>query len=118
MGRRPRARAFCQSLCTCGCNTRITRNRTVGDPYVATVLAEWALYGERLGEPSSPFGWSELHLGAALPRFALMSAPGGWHPGPLPSRHRAEFSVEVDRVTVGKPQCACRGANRISLGGD
>src|SRR5271156_6148626 len=40
---------FCQSLCTyCGCNTRITRNHAVGNPYVDTVLKEFALYRERL----------------------------------------------------------------------
>jgi oxygen-independent coproporphyrinogen-3 oxidase len=30
---------FCESLCTyCGCNTRITRNHAVANPYVDTVL--------------------------------------------------------------------------------
>jgi oxygen-independent coproporphyrinogen III oxidase len=35
---------FCRSLCTyCGCNSRITQSRTVGDPYVNAVLREWEL---------------------------------------------------------------------------
>src|SRR5512140_1504409 len=41
---------FCESLCTyCGCNTRITRNHKVGQPYVQTLLKEWELYLSRLG---------------------------------------------------------------------
>src|ERR1043165_7884136 len=36
---------FCRSLCTyCGCNNRITQKKTVGLPYVETVLKEWELY--------------------------------------------------------------------------
>ena len=36
---------FCESLCTyCGCNTRITKNHQVEDPYLKAVLKEWALY--------------------------------------------------------------------------
>src|ERR1043165_291969 len=35
---------FCRSLCTyCGCNSRITQNKSVGEPYVRTVLREWGL---------------------------------------------------------------------------
>src|SRR5688572_3298668 len=40
---------FCRSLCTyCGCNSRITRSTTVGDPYVNAVVKEWELYLRRL----------------------------------------------------------------------
>ena len=36
---------FCESLCTyCGCNTRITKNHEVEEPYIAAVLKEWQLY--------------------------------------------------------------------------
>src|SRR5690242_3432095 len=36
---------FCESLCTyCGCNTRITRNHKVADPYIDAVLKEWEMY--------------------------------------------------------------------------
>src|SRR4051794_5824308 len=58
---------FCESLCTyCGCNTRITRNRKVGNPYVQTVLKEWDLYLSRLGRSMSI---SEIHLGGGTPTF-------------------------------------------------
>src|SRR5579863_915291 len=36
---------FCESLCTyCGCNTRITKNHGVEEPYIAAILKEWQLY--------------------------------------------------------------------------
>src|SRR5687768_10052087 len=61
---------FCESLCTyCACNTRITRNHKVGQPYVQTLLKEWKLYVSRLSGLSGPsemnrkIPLSELHLG-------------------------------------------------------
>jgi oxygen-independent coproporphyrinogen-3 oxidase len=60
---------FCESLCTyCGCNTRITRNHGVGEPYIDTVLKEFALYREKLGLQSK-LKLSELHLGGGTPTF-------------------------------------------------
>ena len=60
---------FCRSLCTyCGCNSRITRNTSVGAPYVESVLREWAIYRERLARPR-PIPVSELHLGGGTPTF-------------------------------------------------
>src|SRR6476469_5146168 len=36
---------FCEALCTyCGCNTRITKNHAVEEPYIKSVLKEWTLY--------------------------------------------------------------------------
>jgi len=58
---------FCESLCTyCGCNTRITRNHGVEDPYIAAVLKEWQLYLALL--PARPI-IKELHLGGGTPTF-------------------------------------------------
>ncbi|MEJ5963634.1 oxygen-independent coproporphyrinogen III oxidase [Pedobacter immunditicola] len=58
---------FCESLCTyCGCNTRITRNHAVEDPYILAVLKEWQLYTALL--PSKPI-IKELHLGGGTPTF-------------------------------------------------
>lgn len=58
---------FCESLCTyCGCNTRITKNHQVEDPYISTVLKEWALYRQILGEKPMI---RELHLGGGTPTF-------------------------------------------------
>ncbi len=43
---------FCRALCTfCGCNTRVTRTHAIVGPYVQAVLAEYALYRERLSVP-------------------------------------------------------------------
>ncbi|SDL64318.1 oxygen-independent coproporphyrinogen-3 oxidase [Daejeonella rubra] len=58
---------FCESLCTyCGCNTRITKNHQVEDPYIHAVLKEWKLYREILGEKPLI---REIHLGGGTPTF-------------------------------------------------
>lgn len=58
---------FCESLCTyCGCNTRITKNHSVEEPYIAAVVKEWALYLEIFD--STPI-IRELHLGGGTPTF-------------------------------------------------
>lgn len=58
---------FCESLCTyCGCNTRITVNHKVEEPYLETVLKEWKMYRALLGE--APV-LKELHLGGGTPTF-------------------------------------------------
>jgi len=58
---------YCESLCTyCGCNTRITVNHKVEQPYVAAVLKEWQLYLDFL--PNRP-QIRELHLGGGTPTF-------------------------------------------------
>jgi oxygen-independent coproporphyrinogen-3 oxidase len=111
---------FCEALCTyCGCNTRITRNRKVGNPYVESVLKEWDLYLSRLGRDITV---SEIHLGGGTPTFLEPSELDE-----LMSRllakikvgKNAEFSVEADpRVT--RPEhlevLAKFGFRRLSLG--
>lgn len=58
---------YCESLCTyCGCNTRITVNHKVEQPYIAAVLKEWQLYLDFL--PNRP-QIRELHLGGGTPTF-------------------------------------------------
>jgi len=58
---------FCQSLCTyCGCNTRITVNHKVEQPYLDAVLKEWGMYRELLGGTPRI---KELHLGGGTPTF-------------------------------------------------
>lgn len=58
---------FCESLCTyCGCNTRITKNHAVEEPYIAAVLKEWQLYLSLL--PVKPV-IREIHLGGGTPTF-------------------------------------------------
>ncbi|MFZ4863049.1 oxygen-independent coproporphyrinogen III oxidase [Sphingobacterium sp. Mn56C] len=59
---------YCESLCTyCGCNTRITKNHTVENPYIDAVLQEWAMYKSILAEEEVCI--SEIHLGGGTPTF-------------------------------------------------
>lgn len=58
---------FCESLCTyCGCNTRITVNHLVEEPYITSVLAEWKLYTDLFETPPRI---REIHLGGGTPTF-------------------------------------------------
>lgn len=58
---------FCESLCTyCGCNTRITVNHRVEDPYIYALLTEWAMYRAHFSETPRI---RELHLGGGTPTF-------------------------------------------------
>src|SRR6185503_15365925 len=58
---------FCESLCTyCGCNTRITKNHDVEEPYINAVVREWGMYKQIMGE--SPV-IREIHLGGGTPTF-------------------------------------------------
>ncbi|ERJ61025.1 oxygen-independent coproporphyrinogen III oxidase [Sphingobacterium paucimobilis] len=59
---------YCESLCTyCGCNTRITKNHKVEDPYITSLLAEWKMYTDLLNEEKLKI--SEIHLGGGTPTF-------------------------------------------------
>ncbi len=58
---------FCESLCTyCACNTRITVNHKVEEPYINAVLKEWSLYLELFNEKPVI---REIHLGGGTPTF-------------------------------------------------
>lgn len=58
---------FCESLCTyCACNTRITKNHTVEDKYIAALFKEWEMY-EAIVEEKPVL--RELHLGGGTPTF-------------------------------------------------
>lgn len=58
---------FCENLCTfCGCHKRITKQHSVEEPYVDTVLKEWSLYCELFDEKPRI---KELHLGGGTPTF-------------------------------------------------
>ena len=58
---------FCESLCTyCGCNTRITKNHSVEEPYIAAVLKEWKMYRDIMGDKPVI---REIHLGGGTPTF-------------------------------------------------
>lgn len=94
---------FCESLCTyCGCNTRITRNHGVSNPYIRTLLKEFELYRKALGL-TSKLKLSELHLGGGTPTFLTPQElttllHGIFDHCELTADY--EFSIEVDpRVT-------------------
>ncbi|MCU0340868.1 MAG: oxygen-independent coproporphyrinogen III oxidase [Spirosomaceae bacterium] len=58
---------FCEQLCTyCGCNTRITVNHQVEQPYLKALLKEWQMYLAIFG--SKPH-IREIHLGGGTPTF-------------------------------------------------
>lgn len=58
---------YCESLCTyCACNTRITVNHAVEEPYIDALLKEWNLY--LLLFNNTP-RIKELHLGGGTPTF-------------------------------------------------
>lgn len=58
---------FCERLCTfCGCHKRITKQHSVEEPYVDTVLKEWKLYCDVLSEKPRI---KEIHLGGGTPTF-------------------------------------------------
>jgi oxygen-independent coproporphyrinogen-3 oxidase len=111
---------FCESLCTyCGCNTRITRNHGVADPYVTTVLKELDLYSARVGRK---IPLTEMHLGGGTPTFLtpteLERLVRGILERTAPTA-QAEFSVEADpRVTSEEhlATLARLGFRRLSLG--
>lgn len=58
---------FCESLCTyCACNTRITVNHKVEEPYIDALLKEWEHYLRIFGARPRI---KELHLGGGTPTF-------------------------------------------------
>ena len=58
---------FCESLCTfCACNKRITKQHSVEQPYITTVLKEWQIYLDLM--PTKPV-IKEIHLGGGTPTF-------------------------------------------------
>ncbi|MFN4233532.1 MAG: oxygen-independent coproporphyrinogen III oxidase [Bacteroidia bacterium] len=58
---------FCESLCTyCGCNTRITVNHAVEEPYINALIKEWQMYLQIF--QSKP-NIKEIHLGGGTPTF-------------------------------------------------
>lgn len=58
---------FCESLCTfCACHKHITKRHEVEDDYIDTVLEEWKLYLQLLGEKPRV---KELHFGGGTPTF-------------------------------------------------
>jgi oxygen-independent coproporphyrinogen III oxidase len=113
---------FCRSLCTyCGCNSRITQNASVGDPYVNAVLKEWETYLVALGR-SRPVPLAEMHLGGGTPTFLAPAELERMIGGILAGTRRtedSELSIESDpRVTTPEhvETLTRLGFTRLSLG--
>jgi len=111
---------FCESLCTyCGCNTRITKNHSVEEPYIVAVLKEWEMYREIVVDKPVI---REIHLGGGTPTFFsaqnLYLLIGGLlkdaivHP-------EAEFSFEAHPANTTRDHLQTLydlGFQRLSLG--
>ena len=111
---------FCENLCTfCACNKRITKNHSVEDPYIISVLKEWKMYRALLpGIPTI----KEIHLGGGTPTFFspdnLVSLINGITADALVSDEN-EFSIEVHPNYTTEEHLkvlAEIGFNRISIG--
>jgi oxygen-independent coproporphyrinogen III oxidase len=110
---------FCRSLCHyCGCNTFVTRDRSVSDPYIDGLLTEWRLYTQRLGKVKV----NEVHLGGGTPTFLAAAQLERLLTGLFAMADvadDAERSIEVDPRTTTRDQLevlAKLGFRRISLG--
>lgn len=110
---------FCRSLCHyCGCNTFITRDPTVTEPYVAGVLKEWGLYTRALGR----LRLDEVHVGGGTPTHLSAEQLERMLGGVLEAADvpdAAELSIEADpRVTSPEQLAALArlGFTRLSLG--
>ncbi|BDA78191.1 coproporphyrinogen-III oxidase [Leptospira kobayashii] len=113
---------FCETLCTfCGCNTSITKNHTVEEPYVESVIKELDLYISKISNLKNR-SLDELHLGGGTPTYLseknleyLISNITG----KLSPNKNAEFSIEVDPRRTRRTQLEILykyGFRRISLG--
>jgi oxygen-independent coproporphyrinogen-3 oxidase len=110
---------FCRSLCHyCGCNTFISRDPAVSDPYVGNVLKEWSLYTARLGKVRI----DELHVGGGTPTYlspAQLERMLGGILATVELGPGAELGIEADPRVTTKEQLAVLaklGFRRLSLG--
>jgi oxygen-independent coproporphyrinogen III oxidase len=112
---------FCASLCTfCGCHMRVVRNHALARPYVDTLLAEFALYRQRLAQAEIPVG--DVHLGGGTPTFLPAGELDRLLDGLLGHarlRPDASLAVESDPRSVTPAHLSVlrrHGFNRISYG--
>ncbi|PJZ70746.1 oxygen-independent coproporphyrinogen III oxidase [Leptospira perolatii] len=113
---------FCETLCSfCGCNTSITKNHSVEEPYVESLLTEYSNYLKAVPELGKR-ELRELHLGGGSPTYLseknlesilkpILSA--------LTIAESPEFSIEVDPRRTRLTQLDLLkdfGFKRISLG--
>lgn len=112
---------YCESLCTyCGCNTRITKNHAVEDPYIISLLAEWKMYRALLGKEVLKV--SEIHLGGGTPTFFTPDNLKRLIEGVLEGNEKSEdasFSFEAHPANTTESHLETLydlGFRRLSLG--
>lgn len=112
---------YCESLCTyCGCNTRITKNHKVEDPYITSLLKEWDMYKNTLGNGTIKI--SEIHLGGGTPTFFAPANLERLINGILLGNEKTEnasFSFEAHPANTTKEHLQTLfdlGFRRLSLG--
>ena len=112
---------FCQALCSfCGCNIRVVRNHALAQPYVETVLREFARYRERLA--GAPLLIGELHLGGGSPTFLPAEVLDRLLDGILQHcevARDADLAIEADPRNTTREQLLVlrrHGFTRLSLG--
>jgi coproporphyrinogen III oxidase/oxygen-independent coproporphyrinogen-3 oxidase len=113
---------FCESLCTfCGCNTSITKNHLVENPYVDAILTEVSLYKEKIPSLNNKL-IRDLHLGGGSPTYLSEQNLEKLIKGLLTDfkiSDHSEFSIEVDprRTRLTQLEVLYQfGFRRISLG--
>ncbi|MFM6954013.1 MAG: coproporphyrinogen-III oxidase family protein, partial [Sphingobacteriaceae bacterium] len=111
---------YCESLCTyCGCNTRITKNHKVEEPYINAVLKEWDSYLEVFQQKPQI---KEIHLGGGTPTFFSPENLGQLLKGILAKADihpEAEFSFEAHPNNTSEAHLKALaevGFRRLSLG--
>jgi len=111
---------YCQSLCTyCGCNTHITVNHAVEEPYIDALLKEWAMYRKYLGTSVTI---AELHLGGGTPTFFSPQNLERLIKGILKTVNvapNADFGIEAHPTTTTRAHLEALhglGFKRISFG--
>ena len=113
---------FCETLCTfCGCNTAITKNHQLENPYVQRLLKEKDTYLQALPQLAER-ELSQIHLGGGTPTFLseehLQKLVSSLQEGFTKSKD-FEGSVEVDprRTRISQLKVLKDlGFDRISLG--
>lgn len=112
---------YCENLCTyCGCNTRITKNHKVEEPYIDSLLKEWEMYRQLLGEESLLI--QEIHLGGGTPTFFQPENLKRLISGILHGNRKTEdasFSFEAHPANTTREHLqtlADLGFKRLSLG--
>lgn len=113
---------FCETLCTfCGCNTSITKNHSVEEPYVTAIQKELALYIQRVQYLKGK-ELSELHLGGGSPTYLSdynLQSTIEFILNQLAPANDPQYSIEVDprRTRVSQLGLLHKlGFKRISLG--